>query len=46
MFHHIVLNLVSTHFVALDGDQPDVGDAVGGSIALVGVLLIMMWPRR
>jgi drug/metabolite transporter superfamily protein YnfA len=29
----------------LDGDKPDVGDVVGGSIALVGVCIIMFWPR-
>lgn len=29
----------------LDGDRPDVGDVVGGSISLVGVLLIYFWPR-
>mmetsp|Transcript_6545 Transcript_6545/g.7601 ORF Transcript_6545/g.7601 Transcript_6545/m.7601 type:complete len:139 (+) Transcript_6545:1-417(+) len=29
----------------LDGDKPDLGDVVGGSIALVGVLLVMFWPR-
>jgi len=30
---------------ALDGDKPDLGDVVGGSIALVGVFLVMFWPR-
>jgi small multidrug resistance family-3 protein len=30
---------------ALDGDRPDRGDIVGGCIALVGVLLILFWPR-
>mmetsp|Transcript_20736 Transcript_20736/g.30691 ORF Transcript_20736/g.30691 Transcript_20736/m.30691 type:complete len:138 (+) Transcript_20736:167-580(+) len=29
----------------LDGDKPDVGDVVGGSISLIGVLLIYFWPR-
>lgn len=29
----------------LDGDRPDIGDAVGGGIALVGVLLVLLWPR-
>ena len=29
----------------LDGDRPDLGDVVGGSISLVGVLLILFWPR-
>jgi drug/metabolite transporter superfamily protein YnfA len=28
-----------------DGDRPDVGDAVGGAISLVGVLLVLFWPR-
>lgn len=30
---------------ALDGNRPDIGDAVGGSISLVGVLIILFWPR-
>ena len=30
---------------ALDGDRPDRGDIVGGCIAMVGVLLILFWPR-
>lgn len=30
---------------ALDGDRPDVGDLVGGCISLVGVLLVLFWPR-
>jgi len=30
---------------ALDGDQPDLGDVVGGVIAMVGVLVVMLWPR-
>ena len=29
----------------LDGDKPDVGDFVGGSISLVGVCVILFWPR-
>lgn len=29
----------------LDGDRPDIGDALGGGIALVGVLLVLLWPR-
>ena len=29
----------------LDGDRPDLGDVVGGTISLVGVLLILFWPR-
>ncbi|KAL7553054.1 hypothetical protein ACHAWF_016302 [Thalassiosira exigua] len=33
---------------ALEGKsaRPDVGDAVGGGISLVGVLLILFWPWR
>lgn len=31
---------------ALDGDRPDAGDMVGGSIALVGVLVVLFWPRK
>lgn len=30
---------------ALDGDRPDLGDIIGGSISTVGVLVIMLWPR-
>jgi small multidrug resistance family-3 protein len=30
---------------ALDGDKPDLGDAIGGAVALAGVCLIMFWPR-
>ncbi|CAB9517106.1 UPF0060 membrane protein [Seminavis robusta] len=30
---------------ALDGDRPDLGDIVGGIISLVGVCVIMFWPR-
>jgi small multidrug resistance family-3 protein len=29
----------------LDGDRPDTGDVIGGMIALVGVLVILFWPR-
>lgn len=29
----------------LDGDQPDLGDVIGGVISLSGVLLILFWPR-
>ena len=29
----------------LDGDRPDRGDWVGGSLALVGVLVVLFWPR-
>ncbi|KAL3917173.1 MAG: hypothetical protein SGILL_004839 [Bacillariaceae sp.] len=30
---------------ALDGAKPDIGDVVGGTIALVGAALIYFWPR-
>lgn len=30
----------------LDGDKPDIGDWVGSIIAMVGVLVIMFWPRN
>jgi drug/metabolite transporter superfamily protein YnfA len=30
---------------ALDGGRPDIGDLVGGAISLVGVCIIMFWPR-
>jgi len=29
----------------LDGDRPDLGDVIGGPIALVGGLIILFWPR-
>jgi small multidrug resistance family-3 protein len=29
----------------IDGDRPDRADLVGGFIALVGVCLMMYWPR-
>jgi small multidrug resistance family-3 protein len=29
----------------LDGDVPDKGDVVGGIISMVGVLIILFWPR-
>jgi len=30
---------------ALDGTRPDIGDAAGGGISLVGVLVVLFWPR-
>jgi drug/metabolite transporter superfamily protein YnfA len=30
----------------LDGDRPDLGDLVGSSVALIGVLLMLFWPFR
>ena len=30
---------------ALDGDKPDIGDIIGGIIALVGAFVVMFWPR-
>ena len=30
----------------LDGNKPDLGDVVGGSIAIVGAFVIMLWPRE
>jgi drug/metabolite transporter superfamily protein YnfA len=29
----------------MDGDAPDRFDLVGGSISLIGVFLMMYWPR-
>jgi drug/metabolite transporter superfamily protein YnfA len=29
----------------MDGDKPDRGDLIGGTIALAGVLVVMFWPR-
>jgi drug/metabolite transporter superfamily protein YnfA len=31
---------------ALDGNRPDIGDVVGGTISMVGVLLVLFWPRN
>lgn len=33
---------------ALEGEsaKPDLGDIVGGTISLVGALVIVFWPRR
>jgi drug/metabolite transporter superfamily protein YnfA len=28
-----------------DGDRPDAADSVGSAVALVGVLLVLFWPR-
>eukprot|EP00879_Flechtneria_rotunda_P022458 GHRR01023709.1.p2 GENE.GHRR01023709.1~~GHRR01023709.1.p2 ORF type:complete len:145 (+),score=21.28 GHRR01023709.1:405-839(+) len=30
----------------VDGDRPDVGDTVGGLIALAGVCICWFWPRK
>jgi small multidrug resistance family-3 protein len=30
---------------ALDGVRPDLGDVVGGLVALSGVLIVLFWPR-
>lgn len=30
----------------IDGDRPDRADVVGAAIALIGVLVMMYWPRR
>ena len=30
---------------AIDGNRPDVPDVVGGTVALVGMGVIMYWPR-
>lgn len=29
----------------LDGARPDIGDVTGGAISIVGVLIILFWPR-
>jgi small multidrug resistance family-3 protein len=29
----------------LDGDRPDLGDVIGGTVALVGVFIVLFWPR-
>lgn len=30
----------------IDGDRPDLGDIIGGCIALGGVCLCWFWPRK
>mmetsp|Transcript_27563 Transcript_27563/g.42168 ORF Transcript_27563/g.42168 Transcript_27563/m.42168 type:complete len:140 (-) Transcript_27563:2790-3209(-) len=30
---------------AIDGDRPDLGDVVGGTIALLGATILLFWPR-
>ena len=39
----IVLSFIAGWY--LDHDRPDLGDIIGGSIALVGVLVVLFWPR-
>lgn len=39
----IVLSFLASW--ALDGIRPDHGDITGGVVALVGVLIVMLWPR-
>jgi drug/metabolite transporter superfamily protein YnfA len=39
----IVLSFLFGWFV--DGQRPDKGDVIGGAISLVGVLIILFWPR-
>jgi drug/metabolite transporter superfamily protein YnfA len=39
----IVLSFLAGWF--LDGDRPDVGDVVGGTVAIVGACVILFWPR-
>ena len=29
----------------LDGFKPDMGDVVGSAVCLIGVLIVMLWPR-
>ena len=31
---------------SIDGDRPDKADVIGAAIALVGVCIMMYWPRR
>jgi drug/metabolite transporter superfamily protein YnfA len=31
---------------AFDGDRPDTGDVVGGTVALLGACLVIFWPRK
>ena len=39
----IVLSFLAGWY--LDNDRPDLGDIIGGSVALVGVLVVLFWPR-
>ena len=39
----IVLSFLAGWY--LDQDRPDLGDIIGGSVALVGVLIVLFWPR-
>jgi small multidrug resistance family-3 protein len=39
----IVLSLLWGWWI--DGNRPDAADAVGGMICLIGVAIIMYWPR-
>ena len=39
----IVLSFLAGWY--LDNDRPDLGDIIGGSIALAGVLVVLFWPR-
>ena len=39
----IVLSFLAGWY--LDNDRPDLGDIIGGSIALLGVLVVLFWPR-
>jgi drug/metabolite transporter superfamily protein YnfA len=31
---------------AVDKQRPDIGDAVGASIAITGALIMFFWPRK
>ena len=39
----IVLSFLAGWY--LDDDRPDLGDVIGGSVALAGVLVVLFWPR-
>eukprot|EP00747_Dinoflagellata_sp_TGD_P172118 gnl/TRDRNA2_/TRDRNA2_207846_c0_seq1.p2 gnl/TRDRNA2_/TRDRNA2_207846_c0~~gnl/TRDRNA2_/TRDRNA2_207846_c0_seq1.p2 ORF type:complete len:136 (-),score=19.68 gnl/TRDRNA2_/TRDRNA2_207846_c0_seq1:251-658(-) len=41
--YFIVLSLIWGWL--MDGKRPDIGDVVGGFVALVGVLMMLYWPR-
>lgn len=44
--YFIVLSFLLAWVLEGDVARPDVGDLVGGGIALVGVFVIMFWPGR
>lgn len=44
--YFIVLSFLLAWALEGNASKPDVGDLVGGGIAIAGVFVIMFWPRR